>query len=734
MMIKGPREIGVYTSPGKDAGTDRDKWWKMGKPMPIAAAYGIDPLLFLVGATSLPKTESEYEYYSGIKGSPIELFTSDLTGLPLPAHAEIILEGHLYPDETFAEGPFGEFTGYYGRPSGATPYMRVERLRYRNNPTLTCALMADGPSNECGLFWAALRSAGIWADLQKLGVPGIQGVWSIPEAAGWGMTVVSIKQMYAGHAPQVMALAAQCTAGAYFGKYVIVVDDDIDPSNIGQVLWAMATRSRPAQSIDILRETWSTFLDPSLNPPEIRPWGSKALINACMDYKYIKTFSPRTKLDKETYDQVVSRWSETGLRGKAPEINDVRGQDQREGRHMNIQNQPKGSRERTLDEVKAEFMRRAGKLNPFEDIKREDAETRDGGAEKPRQAITGPRSGARSGSATRRRATPRPRPATSGKELAEIYMHAFDACRVGRYPSPSSPGKLAAYQHSLRMFRKAAAHFDPQARDRRGAVRGQEARRLSAKAAGRRQAAGRHALGRRRRLEGGPPEDRQDRDGRRPRLAHHRHAGQRREPGAVRRSGGRAHVLDVARLSADAHRHRRPARRGLGRQLRRLLGGAARLHRRRPHQGRGVPRRQRALRLPARMAGAGLHHRRRDLSVRRGEPARRARPRDGREDASRNSSTPCAPLSLKTMGLLDKTSAPLLGVNGKLDDQAPIADVYLLMEHGNPKSARVYPEGHHMGRTPGQHPDEIANMIVGWLKEQLARVASPDFRRRSDAA
>jgi UbiD family decarboxylase len=320
MMIKGPREIGVYTSPGKDGGNDRDKWWKMGKPAPIAAAYGIDPLLFLVGAMSLPKTESEYEYYSGIKGSPIELFNSDLTGLPLPAHAEIIIEGHLYPDETFAEGPFGEFTGYYGRPSGSTPYMRVERVRYRNNPTLTCALMADGPSNECGLFWAAVRSAGIWADLQKLGIPGIQGVWSIPEAAGWGMTVVSIKQMYAGHAAQVMALAAQCTAGAYFGKYVIVVDDDIDPSNVGQVLWAMATRSRPAQSIDILRETWSTFLDPSLNPPEIRPWGSKALINACMDYKHIKSFSPRTKLDKTTYEQVAARWNELGFSGVAPQI------------------------------------------------------------------------------------------------------------------------------------------------------------------------------------------------------------------------------------------------------------------------------------------------------------------------------------------------------------------------------------------------------------------------------
>jgi 4-hydroxy-3-polyprenylbenzoate decarboxylase len=320
MMIKGPREIGVYTSPGKDATIDREKWWKMGKPMPIAAAYGIDPLLFLVAATSFPKTESEYEYYGGINGAPIELFRSDVTGLPLPARAEIILEGFVYPDETFAEGPFGEFTGYYGRPSGATPYMRVEKVRFRNNPTLTCALMADGPANEAGLFWAALRSAAIWADLQKLGVPGIQGVWSIPEAAGWGMTVVSIKQMYAGHAPQVMALAAQTTAGAYFGKYVIVVDDDVDPTNIHQVLWAMATRSRPAQSIDILRETWSTFLDPSLNPPEIRPWGSKALINACMDYRYIKNFSKRTKLSKPMYEQVVARWSELGFEGKPPAV------------------------------------------------------------------------------------------------------------------------------------------------------------------------------------------------------------------------------------------------------------------------------------------------------------------------------------------------------------------------------------------------------------------------------
>ena len=319
-MIKSANELGLYTSPGKDAGLDLAKWWKMGKPMPVAMCYGIDPLLFVVAATSFPKTESEYEYYGGINGSPIEVFESDVTGLPLPARAEIIVEGHCYPDDTFAEGPFGEFTGYYGRPSGATPFVRIEKVRYRDSPTLTCALMADGAANECGLFWATLRAAKVWNDLDKMGVPGLKGAWSVPEAAGWGITVVSIKQMYAGHASQAMNLAAQCMGGAYYGKYVIVVDDDIDPTNMNEVLWAMATRSRPSESIDILRETWSTYLDPSLNPPEMRPWGSKCLINACMDYKYIDSFSPRSKLSQAAYENVVERWPDYGLDGTAPRI------------------------------------------------------------------------------------------------------------------------------------------------------------------------------------------------------------------------------------------------------------------------------------------------------------------------------------------------------------------------------------------------------------------------------
>ena len=384
---------------------------------------------------------------------------------------------------------------------------------------------------------------------------------------------------------------------------------------------------------------------------------------------------------------------------------------------MNIQNQPKGSRERTLDEVKAEFMRRAGKLNPFEDIKREDAETvmaalksldKDHWAEEWSKIGLGYE--AKGDAAAKAGA--------SGRELAEIYMHAFDACRVGRYPSPTSPGKLQAFQHSLRMFRKAAKHFDPPLEIIEipfegkkvvgylqkppgvpkppvvlhwGGVDGWKEDRLKiAKTA---MDAGLASLtidmpgsGENPVLYGDPAAERtyfawldylptrHDVDGKR-----------------VAVWGGSFGAYWAARLAHTA--------------ADRIKGAV--FHGGNVHYGF-----QREWLVPAFTTGGAtylfgaaslLDARGRAMGVKTIEEFLAA----------------VAPLSLETMGLLDKKSAPLLGVNGKLDDQAPIADVYLLMEHGNPKSARVYPEGHHMGRTPGQHPDEIANTIVGWLKERL---------------
>jgi len=321
MMVQGKSQVGLYLSPGKDARLHITRAWQQGKPINVAAAWGIDPLFMLVGSQTFPKNISEYEYAGGIKGQPIPVVRGKTTDLLIPANAELVIEGVIRPNSVKAEGPFGEFPGYYGRPEAGCPLVDVTAMHYRSQPILTNALMADYPSCEQSGFFSVIRSAKIWDDLDKLGIPGIHGVYSHPAAAGgFGMTVISLEQRYAGHAAQVLALAAQVPGGAYYTKWIIAVDDDIDPTDMDQVIWAMASRCNPIDDIDILRNTWSTWLDPTQNPPEKRPYGSKALINACKEHRHLPVFSKRTTLRKKVYDQVAARWTELGLPGQAPTV------------------------------------------------------------------------------------------------------------------------------------------------------------------------------------------------------------------------------------------------------------------------------------------------------------------------------------------------------------------------------------------------------------------------------
>jgi UbiD family decarboxylase len=321
MMQQGKNQVGLYLSPGKDARLHITRAWQQGKPIEVAAAWGIDPLFMMVGSQTFPKNVSEYEFAGGIKGQPIPVVRGATTDLLLPANAELVIEGIIRPNSVKAEGPFGEFPGYYGRPEAGCPLVDVTAVHYRSNPVLTNALMADYPSCEQSGFFSIIRSAKIWDDLDKLGIPGIHGVYSHPAAAGgFGMTVISLEQRYAGHAAQALALAAQGPGGAYYTKWIIAVDEDIDPTDMNEVIWAMASRCNPVDDIDFLRNTWSTWLDPTQNPPEKRPYGSKALINACKEHRYLPVFSKRTTLRKSTYDAVASRWKELGLPGQIPAV------------------------------------------------------------------------------------------------------------------------------------------------------------------------------------------------------------------------------------------------------------------------------------------------------------------------------------------------------------------------------------------------------------------------------
>jgi UbiD family decarboxylase len=321
MMVHDRNTVGLYLSPGKDARLHLERARALGQDLEVVACWGVHPAMFMVGSQSFPKTCSELDALGGLVGSPVELVPGIAVNLPVPARAEIALEGVIRPGANRLEGPFGEFTGYYGRPEDLAPFIEVRAVHHRHRPIHTNALMADYPACECSTLYAVARAMRVWDDLERVGVPGIRGVYSHPAAAGgFGMTIVSLEQRYAGHAPQVLALAAQCPGGAYYSKWIVAVDEDVDPSDINQVLWAMATRCNPGEDIDILRQTWSTWLDPTQNPPEERPWGSKALINACMEHRYKDVFSPRSRLSRQVYERVRGRWAELGLPGQPPEI------------------------------------------------------------------------------------------------------------------------------------------------------------------------------------------------------------------------------------------------------------------------------------------------------------------------------------------------------------------------------------------------------------------------------
>ena len=305
VQVHGKNQVTVqFDHPGRHGAIIAKKYWDRGEPCPIAVVNGEDPALFIAGFESLPAGFSEFDFAGAIKDEPIELCPGPKTGLPIPIHAEIILEGVFYPPtgETLMEGPFGEFTGYYASERRPLPTMEVQAIHYRNDPILLGSPPLKPPRHHCGL---PFRAGGIWSNLDNSGITDISGVWQHVSSL---MTVVALKQRYDGHAKRAGLVAA---GNAYMGRLVVVVDDDIDPSNLNDVMWAIATRAEPSESVDIIRNGWSSSLDPRI-PPADKEKGitshSKLIINACRPFSWIDQFPKTTALDLSEAREIEQKW------------------------------------------------------------------------------------------------------------------------------------------------------------------------------------------------------------------------------------------------------------------------------------------------------------------------------------------------------------------------------------------------------------------------------------------
>jgi 4-hydroxy-3-polyprenylbenzoate decarboxylase len=302
--------LGLWMSPGQQGREICQRYWSKGQSCPVVAVFGGDPVVFEASHAKLPFGVSELDLAGGLRGAPLDVIEGPLTGLPIPAYSEIAIEGEIPPPDVEArdEGPFGEWPGYYSGGTRGTelpqPVIRVKAVYYRDDPILTNQAPQWMGAPTHGI---AQRSGVLWDQLEASGIRGITGVYF---HTGY-LIAIAIKQMYPGHAKQVGMGALSCVGGARNGRYVVIVDEDIDPTKLKEVVWAMQTRVDPATDIHLVEGCWGTPLDPRM-PPEKRQsrdyTNSRAIFFAVRPYHWRDQFPKVARVERERMREVMDKF------------------------------------------------------------------------------------------------------------------------------------------------------------------------------------------------------------------------------------------------------------------------------------------------------------------------------------------------------------------------------------------------------------------------------------------
>ncbi len=272
MLCEDNKSIAVLLARPQHWGQHFLKYTQRGEEMPVAVVYGTNPVLLMCAGDPVAHPGySEYEAVGGLCGEPVELVKCETSDLYVPASAEIVIEGKISPDpKTFQmEGPFGEYTGFYGGGRSLRPVIRVECMSYRDDPIFRGGPAGSSPGrlNEASCWRSPSVSAVLWKYLEDCGVPGITGVWGVPLTSMTNVRV-GIRKMYRGHAKQV---AAALIGGPqqHVAKNIIVVDDDIDLADSDAIEWALAFRTNADMGdFQFFHGTLGSPLDPSVPLPQ----------------------------------------------------------------------------------------------------------------------------------------------------------------------------------------------------------------------------------------------------------------------------------------------------------------------------------------------------------------------------------------------------------------------------------------------------------------------------------
>lgn len=255
LHLKGPRKTGILCGSAQHLRHYMTRAWERGKPLEIAIAIGADPILYIASQSRMGYGISELQVAGGLRQSPVELVQCKTVDLAVPAHAEIVLEGFIPPDEREPEGPYGEYHGYYGS-SDASPVIHYTAMTTRKNPIYQMILIGKPPT-ENNYLTLMPKASTVYQIIREC-VNEIRDIYITPGSGGSFHCIVSIKKRFEAEPRRAMlaALGSRATL-----RQVIIVDDDIDIRNPVEVEWAVATRSEFRKDTIIVDDMY-----PGLNP------------------------------------------------------------------------------------------------------------------------------------------------------------------------------------------------------------------------------------------------------------------------------------------------------------------------------------------------------------------------------------------------------------------------------------------------------------------------------------
>lgn len=278
------------------------------RPFPVAVVLGADPATLLAAVTPIPDTLSEYAFAGLLRGARSELVKCQTNDLQVPANAEFILEGHINPNDTALEGPFGDHTGYYNE-TDTFPVLTIDRITHRNHP-IYHSTYTGRPPDEPAILGAALNE--VFIPLLQRQFPEITDFYLPAEGCSYRWACIALRKQYPGHAKRVMLGLWSFLRQFMYTKFVVVTDDDINIRDWHDVIWAMTTRMDPARDTVIIENTPIDYLD-FASP--VSGLGAKIGFDATNKWKGETTriWGRPIKMDPKIKQRINTMWEQLGI-------------------------------------------------------------------------------------------------------------------------------------------------------------------------------------------------------------------------------------------------------------------------------------------------------------------------------------------------------------------------------------------------------------------------------------